>query len=492
MDKLASFYQKFPIGNKEIKLKVEPRLAKLLNYDFRIHWEQVIKGILTISTCMALITLFILIILHSAIIYFVLPLGIFFSITLFLIRLFPRHYQKKSDDINKILPLIQNCFELYASFLPEHRDLSIVFINFLANIPSPIQKSFKRIQNKVQNNFLPEYLLGAYISPSPLFDTYLKTLIQHNFSEFKIALQVETPLENKYIATSRSLESRISISFFFGIFIPLGFSLGVFLQKISGILLIVSSPLLFVILYYLTKQMAKDNSLLLGTLSNEKHEIKTEYSEYWNFFYQLASNLALMCPELAIVNALESTSLQFNNPTSVLLAQFKAHYLSLDDFMESIHLNIRGIKSKLIFGTIKYMLSSNSMITSQNIMKLLTLLKHHRQLETQRLISMKGEIFKVKTFQLILPIILALLTSIFLLISSLIPNSFYLFSISLTIGDLLLFFMNQVVSTNISIYFFRRTVGLKNSVLSVLSLTLLYIIVFGLSFFVLQTVSFTV
>ncbi|MHA1454290.1 MAG: hypothetical protein ACTSRD_15640, partial [Promethearchaeota archaeon] len=411
--------------------------------------------------------------------------------TLYLIRFFPMYYQHKSDAINKILPLIQNCIDLYMSFLPGSQDLSVIIVNFLANVPSPIQKSFKHIQQKVQNGFLPEDLLRTYISPSPLFDSYLKTLIQHNFSKSKMTLQTETPLENKYSAKSRSLESRISISFFFGIFIPLGFSLGVFLQKINGILLLFSSPILFILLYYLTKQMVKDNSLLLGTLTNKNKEIKTEYSEYWTFFYNLASNLTLMGPEHAVVHALESTSLPKITAISSLLGNLKAHSLSLDEFMESLHHNIQGSRTQMIFGTLKYMLSSSSMISSKNILKLLTLLKHHQRLETQRLITVKGEIFKVRIFQILLPIILALLTSIFLLISSIIPNTSYLFTISLTLGDMTLFFINQLISVNISIFFFRRTVGLKNSIFSVLAHTFLFLVVFLLSFFMLQAVSIT-
>ena len=450
-----------------------------------------IIGSVCISLTLAVIPLLFLVILKTSIIFFAVPSAIFFGGTFYLIRFFPMYYQHKSDAINKILPLIQNCIDLYISFLPGSQDLSVIIVNFLANTPSPIQKSFKHIQHKVQNGFLPEDLLHTYISPSPLFDSYLKTLIQHNFLKSKMMLQTETPLENKYSAKSRSLESRISLSFFFGIFIPLGFSLGVFLQKINGTLLLFASPILFTLLYYLTKQMVKDNSLLLGTLTNKNKEIKTEYSEYWTFFYMLASNLTLMGPEHAVVHALESTTLPKITAISSLLSNLKAHSLSLDEFMERLHYNIKGNRTQMIFGTLKYMMSSSSMISSKNILKLLTLLKHHQRLETQRLITIKGEIFKVRIFQMILPIILALLTSIFLLISSIIPNASYLFTISLTLGDMALFFINQLISVNISIFFFRRTVGLKNSIFSVLAHTFLFLIVFLLSFFMLQAVSIT-
>ncbi|TFG14063.1 MAG: hypothetical protein EU535_03850 [Promethearchaeota archaeon] len=408
---------------------------------------------------------------------------------MYLIRFFPKYYQKKSEAINKILPLIQNCIELYLSFLPGTQDLSVIIVNFLANIPSPFQRSFKLIQCKVQKGNLPEELLSMYISPSSLFDTYLKTLIQSNFSKSKMIFQTETPLENKYSAKSHSLESRISISFFFGIFIPLGFSLGVFMQKINGIMLLSSSPVLFIVLYYLTKQMVKDNSLLLGTLTNQNKEIKSEYSEFWLFFYHLASNLPLKSPEYAVVHALESTSLSNIPAIFSLMGGLKAHSLSLDEFMERLHHNIKGNRTQMIFGTLKYMLSSSSMISSKNILKLLTLLKHHQRLETHRLITIKGEIFKVRVFQIILPIILALLTSIFLLITSIMPNTSYIFSLSLTLSDFVEFFINQLISVNISIFFFRRTVGLKNSILSVLTHTFLFLFVFVMSFFMFQTIS---
>ncbi len=303
--------------------------------------------------------MFILIILRTSIIYFAALSVLFFGITLYLIRFFPKYYQKKSEVINKILPLIQNCIELYLSFLPGTQDLSVIVVNFLANIPSPFQGSFKLIQYKVQNGYLPEELLSRFISPSSLFDNYLKTLIQHNFLKSKMIFQTETPLENKYSTKSRSLESRISISFFFGIFIPLGFSLGVFLQKMNGILLLFSSPILFILLYYLTKQMVRDNSLLLGTLTNQNKEIKSEYSEYWLFFYHLASNLTLKSPEHAIVHALESTSLPSIPAIFSLLGKLKAHSLSLDEFMEHLHHNIKGNRTQMIFGTLKYMLSSS-------------------------------------------------------------------------------------------------------------------------------------
>jgi hypothetical protein len=189
---------------------------------------------------------------------------------------------------------------------------------------------------------------------------------------------------------------------------------------------------------------------------------------------------------------MESTFLSSVKSNSLLLAKLKTHSLSLDEFMERVHEKIKGDQTQMIFGTLKFMLSSSSMISSQNIKKLLTLLKNHRFLETQRLIAIKGELFKVRIFQTILPIIFALLTSIFLQISSIIPNTFFFFSLSFTVRDLTLFFLNQLMSINITIFFFRKTVGLKNSIISVLGFTLFFLIIFILSFLLLQTISISV
>jgi hypothetical protein len=145
----------------------------------------------------------------------------------------------------------------------------------------------------------------------------------------------------------------------------------------------------------------------------------------------------------------------------------------------------------MIFSTIKLMITTNSKIASENIVQLLILLKHHQQLEIHRLQSMKAEIFKVKIFQIILPFVIALITGIFFFTTSTFPHSFYPTSISPARWIIILFCGNQILSVNISIYFFRRTVRLRNSVFTIFAVTSIWMMTVFISYIVFHSISFS-
>jgi hypothetical protein len=474
------------------KFKRELKIEKLLFHEFGILWSQVFWGSIFLSCTITVLLIGIFQLIAVSNIYYLLAVGLFFVIFFILIRIFPRYFREQGEEIDKNLPLIQNCLELYMSFLPEHQDVCLVIIEFLANVPSPVQKPFKKLQHEIQLGVLPENALQSYISPSSSFNTYINSLILHNFMRTGIYFQEKATLEHQYRIRSRSLESRLTIAFFLGIFIPLGFSLGVFLLKLHMIWLILPTPLLFLMLATLTKKITQDNSILLGTDITSKNEVKTEYREYLNFFHELSLNLTQMCPERALVHALETTSIRNKDEISSSLSNFKSHTLSFDILLEKIHQNIQGIKTQLIFGTMRYMLSSSNMILSQNINELLSLLRHHQELETQRLLIIKGEIFKVNVFQIILPIIFGLLSSILYMISVMIPTVAFSFFNPVSKIGVIIFLINQCVALNISIFFFRKLVGIKKFFSISVFITLLYAMVFFIGLFLYQFLSFTV
>ena len=463
---------------------MDTRIKQLLQHDYSIRWEQVVMGSLCLAGSISIIVGIILCKYKNPVFSILFPCGVFFALSYFLIKYFPKHYQEKANHINTIFPLIQNCIELFLSCLLESMDANIFIIHFLATVSSPLKPVFNQLQHRIQNGASPEEVIQSVVTPSSLFDSYINDLMHYKKNLYRITPKLDTPLENKYITRTHSMESRISISFFFGIFIPLGFSLGVFLHKIQGFFLFTSSPLLWILLYLLTKQITNDNTLLLGAVNSNPKKIKTEFFLYWTFFHKLTSYLNHQCPEIAIVNALESSELAENNSLQSDLRQFKAHSLSLNEFLERLQKTIHGVKTKMIFEVFKFMILTSSEGLTENVTKLLTILEHHQDLETQRLLLVKAEIFKVRAFQIILPISVALITSIFYAISSLSIGSVYLLNISTSLTELFILFLNQLLSVNISIYFFRKTVGLGNTVLSILWITFLFFLTFFMSIFV--------
>ncbi|MBN2154962.1 MAG: hypothetical protein JW776_02835 [Candidatus Lokiarchaeota archaeon] len=463
---------------KRLRLKsLKPELQELIYFDFSIQSEQIALGSIVISGIITLPCIILSLIVNIPRHFLVFPGILFFGINIFLLHIYPRHYQKQADEINSLFPLFRNCIEMYLSILPKDHDVCTFLISFLASIPSPIQDTFKRVQQSIQQGNLPEKILLSYKCPSSLLEEYLKALLLSKYHSQKSSLMLDTPLENRYKIYSHSLESRISIIFFLGLFIPLGFSLGVFLQKINGILLLSSSPILFILLLILTRKITTDNLILLGTVSRSSKSLKIEYLVLWDFFYRLSTNLMNMAPETALIQAIESTNLIQSSAIRKYLYQLKSYTLPLEEFLNKFYKTLQGARIRLVFSTLIFMITSSCEVTSEKLFQLLLVLKHHRELESQRLQTLKGEMFKVKSFQIILPIIISLMTTLFLLISSNISPSSFLFSFSMPLTNKILFSVNQLISAHISIYFFRRAVGLRYSMSTIIYCTVFFLLV---------------
>ena len=148
----------------------------MLLEDFSVRDEQVVLGSIIIAGLISSLILVLFSILRLSAIFYLIPGVLFLFITFFLIQYFPSYYQKKSDEIEMVFPLIRSCIELFLSFIPQTSDISVFLVHFLASIPSPIQKTFQEKQRLVQEGRNPEKILQQYHSPSKNLENYIKNL----------------------------------------------------------------------------------------------------------------------------------------------------------------------------------------------------------------------------------------------------------------------------------------------------------------------------
>lgn len=483
---LARFSKKFP-RNERLEIIFQNFVYRKLIYtDFNVHISQISQSCIFLSMIISLSFIIYTNIIALSPFFMIFAVIIFFFFYQTLFDSFKRYYLKKNQQIELIMPIIRNFIELYTSFLPEDYDFCTSFINLMCEIPSLLKNEFIQIRKRVQFGDNPEKLLFRYKTSSKKFRDFIDLLLLTNFKpNFKNLKSIES-IEDKFEQHTKSVENRISIIFFLGLFFPIGISFVVILQILSGFATFFLIPLHFLLLKYITKTLLNDSNLLLGTSNSMNIDEKLEYRDLLEFFHIFSINLMNFNPEQAIFNSYERSPIRLKMKIKSIVNKLRTYKLSLEFFFIKFASTIENKKGKFLCQSILKMIINNSYYTSDQLLKIITVFKRHQKLERDRANIVKAEMIKVKIFNWILPIITGSLCAVFFTIIKLfsefdwqlqIINLPFLRTVT-PIYEAISFVFTQLVMILITNYYFIKIVRKRVNISSFIIVTLIFILTF--------------
>ncbi len=403
--------------------------------------------------------------------------------------------RKEEIVLNALLYLIKISFSLIKKTLKGNTDYIMIFINLIKDYNLPLSENFKIVLRKIHEGNSPEKELSHIITPSEDFNQYIRELLVNNLnSDYKFNRFDENSSERSFRIVLRDVESKISIIFFIGLFLPIGLCFLIIFQQIHPILLILIIPLFLILLNFLFRKFIKIDIFLIGLLKEYSSNEKKKFDEFLLFLKTFAINLKNnISPEKAFITAY----LQNKNYFLVLNEALgnQVNYLlnfsyPFNEMVEQFKSELNNLRCNLILDTIKSMINKNAYYSSNKIFEILDIIDIHRKLENKLSIIIKGEKFRVLIFLFLLPIIIGaiggmipLFTMVTNANSSNFPqNSSNFPQNSFSLVNFLLIFLTLLSCNLISSYYFLKIVFYEKKYFLILFSNLIYILTFFIIF----------
>jgi hypothetical protein len=396
--------------------------------------------------------------------------------------------KKLESEINAHLNLIKIDFSLIRKTYEDDKDLCIAFILKLIEYDLPVKKDLNRILRNIMEGENPEKALKEFITPSVDLNEYIKKLLDNQFKNFNEISMENNYTEKRFKIYIRQMETKMSIIFFLGIFLPIGLCFFILFLPIHFFIVLFLPPYLL-ILNFLFKKLIKINFYLIGLLNYSSNKEKQKFDEFLTFLREFALNLNNNnCPEVAFINTFN----QIRSEIQVLRNIFKAHVslllnlsVSFEEVMNSLEYQLKSIHLKILIGSIKKMLVYNSFDASKKIFDILNFISRYRNLEKKLEILIKSEKFKVFIFLILVPIILGAIGGLIPFFGFLSRNLLksglgYISSISIVFFDIIITFTTLLLSNTITSYYFLKIVDIKKNYIILLT-NFIFILSFLLS-----------
>jgi len=394
-------------------------------------------------------------------------------------------------NINAYLKLIILDFSLINSLFTSISDKCINFIESISNYNFPISETFKSIIKKIQFGQNPENELENLNIISKNFQTFIDDLITNNFENINlIKINEYSYSEDLFETFIRSIESKISIIFFIGLFFPIGACFLIILQELKSIFLVFIIPLYFFIIRYISSKFLNENIKLLGILSSESKKDRREFNNFLIFLKNFAIILSKRTsPEDALYRAYRKSHKSFQGKLDEPISLLIKNSISTEEMIDLSILNLRSSRCKLILNVIKKMINEDTYHTANKIWDLLDIISTHQKLEKQKKIIIKGEKFKSIIFIFLLPVIIGIISGVF-------PAFFYYLNFlqypeyGLTIplyynfelSDIILLFGSFLTSNTISAYYFSKIINIESKKVIIFTSNLFYVLLFLIVF----------
>ncbi len=316
---------------------------------------------------------------------------------------------KKDEKLtDALLPLVKINFSLIRSVQDQKTDLCLSFIKLVADYKLPISIFFKIIYNKAHLGFAPERELSIISTPSKDFNAYVSELLITNFGAH--GDYDENSAEKNFRVLLKSLDSKIGLIFFVGLFFPLVLCAFILFQNVKVIFMLFVAPLLLFLMYWMFKKLVRINIALIGVLDEYSDVKEKQFSEFLLFLESLMLNLKNnYSPEIAFVKAYSK-----NKPYLVLLNDVFRRKISallslqytFKDLIDQLKLELDSPRYKVILNVIYTMLEKSAYYSSEKIADIIQIIEKHRRLEQKFKTVVQGKKFVVMVFVLLFPVIL--------------------------------------------------------------------------------------
>jgi hypothetical protein len=405
-----------------------------------------------------------------------------------------RDIDKKEIEINTILHLIKIHFSLIKKTLKANSDFYLCFINLIKEYKLPTLNHFNNILVKVHEGEIPENELIRIITPSRDFNTYLKDLLINNFDKTSsVDKSAETTLEKNFKIYLKEIQSKISIIFFIGVFIPIGLCFLILFQIVNIITLIIFIPFFLLLINFVCRKFIKRNTYMIGFINDYSGVEKKKFNEFLIFLNGFAINLKKnLSPEKAFVKSYTQNKNLFrilDKTIKIQLSRLLNFNCSFHDMIQSLKLELNSIRYILVLDLIEKLVTENSYYSTAKIFEILSMIRNHQKLEKKMETIIKGEKFKIFFFIFLLPVLIGAISGMFpffILISgnlnSITPINIIDYNNLMNNYYILLIFIVYASSISITSNYFLNVIKYRKKFLIIFISNLIFILTFISSF----------
>ncbi len=415
LEKFTLLCQKFHPSIDNVK---EPK-ADFDNYDliiyhqFDLSYNQRKRGAITFTFVYLILINLSYIIFSFSLWYFFIFITLGFIIYIYLIDVHKKIVQfKEFSYANKyhFLSLQMNIILLSTKKNEDKNSILMEILEHEQDIGVNIRKVLSEIN--LGNNFKNNLKKIVFYSPS--FNEYFKDLLESNFN-FEIIENIDSfhnYYEKKFEIFINSLDTRLSLFFFFTLFFPIGF---LFVYSMNPLFYeqVFTAIIFFTfILKIFTHKILNEKIQLIGGLNSQNKAEKIFFKSFLKLFYHLSNYLFWNPPELALFKSILKLTDKEKSELNLDKYNFSLDFISLNKFLKSIFSNFQSSSAQIFFSVIKRIFRLNSSQGPHLFKDMSKIIHKHMELGDRQEIAYKSTYIKVFIFKLLLVFILGILTPI--------------------------------------------------------------------------------
>lgn len=297
--------------------------------------------------------------------------------------------------------------------IKENEDKNSILIEILEQEPD-IGINIRKVLSDINygNNFKNNFKKIIFYSPS--FNEYFKDLLESNFN-FEVIENIDSfhnYYEKKFEIFINSLDTRLSLFFFFNLFFPIGF---LFMYSMNSLIYeqVISAIFFFFFIQKIfSRKILNEKIQLIGGINSLNREEKIFFKSFLKFFYHLSNYIFWNPPELALYKSILKLTHKEKSELNLDNYNFSIDFISLNQFLKTIFHNFKSSSVQIFFTLIKRIFRLNSSQSPLLFKEMSKIIHKHMELGDKQEIGYKSSYIKVIIFKFLLIFILGILTPI--------------------------------------------------------------------------------
>ncbi|QEE14871.1 hypothetical protein DSAG12_00692 [Promethearchaeum syntrophicum] len=443
---------------------------EIILHEFSLSYNQRRKGAIAITLVYLFLINLVYIIFSFSLSFFFIFITLGLMIYIYLLDIHKNFVQfKENSNTNKyhFLSLQMNIILLS---IKEMEDKNLILMEILEQEPE-IGINIRKVLSKINLGHNIKNNLKNIIFYSPSFNVYFRDLLESNYN-FEIIENIDSfqnYYENKFEIFINSLDTRLSLFFFFNLFFPIGFLFMFSINSLTYEQVLIAIFLFILIQKIFIRKILNEKIQLIGGINSLKSEDKKFLKSFLKFFYHFSNYLSWNPPELALYQSILKLSPKEKSKLNLDKYNFSLDFKSLNQFLKTIFLNFQSSSAKIFYTVIKRIFRLNSSQSPNLFRDMSKIIHKHMELGDKQEIAYNSSYIKVIIFKILLVFILGILTPIiyrFQEISQLLYNFNYLAEIIDNMYSLDNYFLTIFISLIfifISIQSFNEVYNFKDS-----------------------------
>ena len=386
---------------------------EIILHQFNLSYNQRKKGAIAFTFLYLFLINLLYIIFSFSLSYFFIFITLGLMIYIYLLDIHKNFIQFKDfSNTNKyhFLSLQMNIILLS---IKENEDKNSIIMDILEHEPE-IGINIRKVLSKINLGHNFKNNLKKIIFYSPTFNIYFRDLLESNYN-FEVIENIDSfqnYYEKKFEIFINSLDTRLSLFFFFNLFYPIGF---LFMCSINSLIyeqVIIAIFLFILIQKIFTRKILNEKIQLIGGINSLKSEEIKFFKSFLKFFYHFSNFLSWNPPELALYQSILKLSPKEKTKLNLDKYNFSLDFISLNQFLKTIFLNFQSSSAQIFFTVIKRIFRLNSSQSPHLFRNMSKIIHKHMELGDKQEIVYNSSYIKVIIFKILLVFILGILTPI--------------------------------------------------------------------------------